>query len=156
MGRLKFKQIIIISLSALLALMLTRLEVFGFKIKTAIYPMAWVAAGFFMYRIFRYLRGSNSAIRRSTLGIAFPFYVFGTFFLGLQFVMCGEGQTGTKYVSLKEDDLYLECRSYKCFQTTGSCQFTKVRTLLKGIYWVTNLDRNQVDLTKWKAIPNMG
>src|SRR5687767_348050 len=109
MRSLKFRQIIIISLLVLLALMLTHLEIFGFKIKAVIYPMAWVFAGFLMYKVSCYLRGSNSAIRRSMLGLVLPFYVFGTLFLGLQFMMCGEVQTGTKYVSLREDDLFLEC-----------------------------------------------
>ena len=152
MRRLALKHIIILLLLIAIALVLTRLEVFGFRINTVGYPIIWIATGVLIYKIFQYLRGSGSAIRRSILGLALAAYVFGSLFLGLQFLMCGERQAGTKYMSREEDGLFLECRIDDCSETIIPCQFTKVRTLMGGISWVTKLERKQVDLTKWKAM----
>ena len=146
------KRIISCLLIILIASLLTRLEIYGFKMKPIMSVIIWLAAGVLMYMISGFLRGSGSAIRKSVLGLAFAVYVLTAPLVVLQFLMCGEGGTGIKYVSLKDDDVFLECRNYDCFQTSSVCELTEVRTVLAGIYWVTNVDEKQVDQTKWKKL----
>jgi len=134
-------------------LILTRVEVSGRKMSTGVYPIFWILTGVLIYKISLYLRGSGSAIRKSILGLALAIYVFGTFFLALKFLMCGDQQAGPKYVSVKEHDLFLECRFNNCSQTASRCQFTTVRTLVSNVYWVTKIDSSKVDLNKWKPLP---
>jgi hypothetical protein len=134
----------------ILAFVLTKLEIYGFSLKTIVNPIAWIAIGVIIYRINRHLRGSGPGIRKSMLGIVFALYVFGSFFLGLRFFMCGATKTGSIYVSVQDEDLHLQCRTYECFQTTGQCQFTQLRTLVRNVQWSTLLERDEVDLSKWR------
>jgi len=150
MQKFVFYQIMGYSLAIALALIFTRIEIFDFKLKTVIYPLAWIAFGVILYRSSVKLRGTRSAIRRTVLGITFALYVFGTLFLALKFAMCGEGLTDTKYVNREDDRLFLVCRIYDCYEEVSKCQFMEVKTFVLHIRWVTKVDKDRVDLSKWK------
>lgn len=148
-----FTRIIICLILIILASVLTRVEICGFKMKTIAYPLIWLTTGVFLYLISGYLSGSGSAIRKSFLGLGLAVYILSAPLFILQVLICGESQTDTKYANLENDTIFLECRSYDCFLTSGPCQLTQVRTLLTGINWITTIDESYIDPTRWKVVP---
>lgn len=144
------KAILIFALAMILALVLTRLEIYGFSLKIIVNPIAWIGIGVIIFRINEHLRGTGPGIRKSMLGIVFALYVFGSFFLGLRLFMCGETKRGSNYVSVQDQNIHLQCRTYECFLTTGQCKFIQLRTLVKNVQWITTLERHEVDLSKWR------
>lgn len=152
---ISLKSLLIPAITMILAWALTRLEVFGFSLKIIVYATAWIAIGLVIFRVNKNLRGKGPGIRRSFLGITFAIYLIASVVSGLEFFICREIQKGSCYVSVHDEHLQLQCRTYECFQTTAGCKFTKLRTLVENVQWTTLLERNEVDLSEWTLRPTI-
>jgi hypothetical protein len=131
-------------------LFLTKLEIGSFKTKTAIYPLVWILIGVLGLRYYNALRGSNSAIKKSLLGLGLTVYILGTLFLSMGFFMCGEYEAGSSYTHKTNKSLTLVCRTYECYGTTGQCQLYTIRRITPRIKWVTALTSDKIDTTIWR------
>jgi len=134
----------------LLLFFLTYLEFDDFKVKTVIYPILWIGVGVLGYGYFNILRGTDSAIRKTILGLGFAFYLFASLSFGLQFFFCGEGNKRTLFIHKTDKCLSLECRPYDCYGTADGCKLYKVKNLTKHIKWVTKYNENPVDTSEWR------
>ena len=146
-------KILIIAVTILVLFFLTYLEIDDFKAKTIIYPILWIGIGLLGYKYYNILRGSDSAIRKTILGLGFAFYVLASLSFGLGFFLCGEGDHGVSYTHKKKKSLSLICRRYDCYGTADRCQLYKVRNLTKHIKWVTKYTKyneKPVDTSEWR------
>ncbi len=143
-------KIFIIAAAILVLFLLTNLEIDSFKAKTIIYPILWIGIGLFGYGYYNILRGTDSAIRKTILGLGFAFYLFASLSFGLQFFFCGEGNKRTLLIHKTDKSLRLECRPYDCYGTADGCQLYKVRNLTKHIKWVTRFKEIPVDTSEWQ------
>ena len=150
MRKLSVNKIFITATTIIALLFLIRLEFGGFKAKTVIYPILWVGIGILGFKYSKLLRGRESAIRKSLLGLGLAFYIFGTLFFGFRFFMCAENNHGISFINKQDKSLSLECRTYDCYGTADDCQLYKVRNLTKHIKWVTKFIENPVDTSKWQ------
>ena len=150
MKTLSLIKILIITTAIIVLYFLTSLEFDGFKAKTIIYPILWISIGVLGYWYYDFLRGSNSAIRKSILGLGFAFYLLGTLFLGLGFLFCAESDHGVIFTNKKDKSLSLVCRTYDCYLTADRCQIYQVRKLTEHIKWVTRFSENPVDTSEWQ------
>lgn len=142
---------ILIGVAFILALLVfTRLEFDNFKAKTISYPILWLGIGILGFKYFKNLRGSASAIRKSLLGLGLAFYLIGSLFFGIQFIMCAESKHGISFINKRDIHIRLECRTADCYLTTDPCQLYKVRQLTKHIKWVTEFNEVPVDTSKWQ------
>jgi len=129
---------------------LTYLEINGFKAKTVIYPILWISIGVLGYKYYTLLRGSDSAIRKSLLGLGLAFYLFGSLAFGGSLILCKEIDHGVSFIHIENKSLSLVCRTYDCYGTVDDCQMYKVRNLTKHIKWVTKYNEKPVDTSKWQ------
>ena len=141
---------IVIAASIVLAIfLLSGIEIGSFKIKAVTYPILWISIGVLGFKYFKTLRGRNSAIRKSLLGLGLAFYVFGTWYFIFSFFLCAEIDRGVSFLHKKDKSLSLVCRTFECYGTSSSCQLYKVRNLTTHIKWVTKYNENPVDTSKW-------
>jgi len=143
-------KIILIAATIQVLFLLTNLEIDSFKAKTIIYPILWIGIGLLGYGYFTILRGTESAIRKTILGLGFAFYVFASLFFGIGFFLCAEGDHGVSYTHKKDKSLSLVCRTFDCFGTADGCQLYKVRNLTRHIKWVTRSKEIPVDTSEWQ------
>jgi hypothetical protein len=150
MRKLSVNKIFITATIIIALFFLTRLEFDGFKAKTVIYPILWAGIGLLGFKYYKLLRGSESAIRKSLLGLGLAFYIFCTLSFGFIFFICAEINHGISFINKQDNSLSLECRTYGCYGTSEGCPLYKVRNLTKHIKWVTKFNENPVDTSKWQ------
>lgn len=152
MRNVTFKTVVFAAIILIVLLLLSRVEIDDFKIKTITYPALWLAIGILGFWFYRKLLGTNSALRKSIFGIGFALYVLCSLYFFLSFFLCAEITSGSKYLHRMESTLSLECRSYECYGTTGSCELYTLRSLTDHIKWVTKYDGDTVDLNIWDKV----
>ncbi|HEX6179704.1 MAG TPA: hypothetical protein VFZ47_00585 [Chitinophagaceae bacterium] len=152
MRKISIRRIIIAGVVIIALLALTRLEFEGFKFKTIVYPVLWIGIGIAGFKYYNTLRGSESPIIRSLLGLGMAFYLFRTWGFGCQRIMCGEINRGVLFINKHDNKLTLEIRSFECYGTTGDGQLYKVRNLTRSLKWVTEFNATPVDTTIWKRV----
>jgi len=147
-------KIVVIAMIILVLFLLTNLEIDSFKAKSIIYPISWIGIGWLGYRYFNFLRGTDSAIRKTILGLGFAFYVLASLSFGLGYFLCSEGDHGVSYTNKKDKTLSLVCRTFDCYGTADRCQLYKVRNLTKHIKWVTKYTKyneKPIDTSEWRS-----
>lgn len=119
------------------------------KARTFIYPIMWIGAGYIVFKIF-----PKKSLTKSSLLIALG--IVGLFYILTQVTgFCAWGHHGTLYVNKKDKSIKIICRTYDCFGTAEGCRLFKERRLTQHIKWVTSLDENPVDTTKWQSVSLM-
>jgi hypothetical protein len=132
---------------AALSIILTPLEYDSFRFAPVIYATLWIILGVIGVRVIQNKRNRHLIVK---LIIAFSIYILLTFLFLFRLTFCKNGKDRIWYVHKERPSISLICRSFECYQTTGTCTLYKSYKIIGKLRWTIKFSDDTVDTSKWR------